>query len=289
MKSLAYTALAAMIAVATACNDKTGNTGSPVMVTDTITLADSIVYGGSTAEITINGQYPARAAHALIDSTRQWLAECLSWGTYSTDKQIIMPTKAQIADGTKLIDHLGKKILASAKRDFIYLEGDSLTIGYEYQITFAPSFESDSLLTYEYNTYHYTGGAHGNAIARVATFVVPSGRILTYDNTFQSDRFKELITKIRAGLWNQYFRPAAANTNMPSTLAEAMLIDPDSLNLPICGPQFGPKGVTFTYGQYEIAPYSAGMPSCTLPYGELRSLMRPEVLPLLPGGPMVTE
>lgn len=287
MKRLAYMAFAASIAALTACDDKAGGSGEPPMLTDTITLADSLTYGGSTAEVTINGQYPAVAAPTLLDSTRQWLAECLSWGTFSTDKPHIMPSRSQITDGSKLISHLGAKLLASAKRDFIYLAADSITTGYEYQITFAPAYQSDSLLTYEYNTYCYLGGAHGSAIARVATFAVPSGRRLTYGNTFLPDRRKELLAKIRSALWSQYFRPSMAGGDDKAgseslSLREALLIDPDSLQFPICGPQFGPEGVTFTYGQYEIAPYAAGMPSCTLPYGEIRPLMRPDVVSLLP-------
>lgn len=282
MKSLVYTAIAAVVAATTACNQNAAGTDAPALTTDTITLADSLNYEGSTAEVTINGRYPAAGAQALVDSARQWLAESLSWGTYSTDKPLIRPTQAQIANGAKLIDHVCGKLLASAKRDFIYLAADSIKTGYEYQITFAPAYEGDSLLTYEYNTYCYLGGAHGGAVARVATFTVPGGRLLTYANTFLPDRRKELIMMVRNALWQQYFRPTAGDEGAPSTLREALLIDPDSLDLPICGPQFGPTGVTFTYGQYEVAPYAAGMPACTLPYAELRPIMCPEVLPLLP-------
>lgn len=280
MKTLAYTAFLAIATMAAACSKSSENTGVPALATATVTFADSMVYGKSTAEITINGQYPLEGAPTLIDSTRQWLAECLSWGTYSNEKPLIVPSRAQIADGARLVDHLGKKLLAASKRDFIYLAGDSLSAGYEYQINFAPAFQSDSLVTYEYSTYCYQGGAHGNSIQRVATFTVPKGRVLTYGNVFLPDRQNELLAKVRDGLWTQYFKPAFEGEDV--TLREALLIDPDSLQLPICGPQFGPKGVTFTYGQYEIAPYSAGMPACTLPYSALRPLMQPAVLPLLP-------
>jgi len=283
MKSLAYTAFMAALALTTACGQKTGDSDAPALLTDTVTMADSLVFGGSTAEVTINGRYPAGGEPALVDSTRRWLAECLSWGTYySNDKPLIAPTSAQIADGGKLIGHVGKKLLATAKRDFIFLAADSISVGYEYQISFAPVYEGDSLLTYEYSTYCFQGGAHGGAVARVATFTVPDGRLLTYSNSFLPDRRNELVSKVRNALWQQYFQPSAVNEGAPKTLSEALLIDPDSLQLPICGPQFGPAGVTFTYGQYEVAPYSAGMPSCTLPYSELRALFRPEIVPLLP-------
>lgn len=280
MKTLAYTAFVALATMVAACNKSSDISGVPALETATVTFADSMVYGKSTAEITINGRYPQGGVPALVDSTRQWLAECLSWGTYSNEKPIIMPSRSQISDGSKLIDHLGKKLLAASRRDFIYLAGDSISAGYEYQITFAPAFQSDSLLTYEYTTYCYLGGAHGSSIQRVATFTVPEGHLLTYGNVFLPDRRKELIARVADGLWTQYFKPSLDGDSLG--LRDALLIEPDSLQLPICGPQFGPKGVTFTYGQYEIAPYSAGMPACTLPYSALRPLMQPSVLPFIP-------
>lgn len=282
MNRLAYSALAAAITFLAACSGDGNGSGAQALLTDTITVADSMEYQGSTAEITINGYYPSGGPAQLLDSTRLWLSDCLSWGTFSTEAPIIHVSRQEIADGRRLLDHVNQKLQAAAKRDFIFLAGDSIKTGYEYQINFAPDFQSDSLLTYEYNTYCYLGGAHGGSVMRVATFVVPSGKMLTYDNVFKPDSRRELISMVRNAVWTQYLQPLAADQDGPSTLRDALLIDPDAMELPICGPQFGPKGVTFTYGQYEIAPYASGMPACTIGYDRLRPLMREEILSLLP-------
>ncbi|MCM1309930.1 MAG: RsiV family protein [Bacteroides sp.] len=282
MKKFAYISLLFGAALIAACSGNGRGDNTPAVVNDTITIADSMSYSGSTAEITINGLYPAPGRQPLVDSIRAWIADCLSWGAFTTEKQIIHASRQEIADGRRLLDHVNQKLLAAAKRDFIYLEGDGVTAGYEYQINFGPDFQSDSLITYEYQTYSYQGGAHGGAILRAATFVIPSGKRLTFGNVFRPEARKELINMVRNGIWQQYFQPAKGQDGVPQTLKEALLIEPEALDLPICGPQFGAEGVTFTYGQYEIAPYASGMPSCTLPYSQLQSMMRPEILPLLP-------
>lgn len=283
MKTLAYSALIATAALAAACSGNGNGTESEIILTDTIAVADSINYAGSTAEVTIYGLYPSGGKQPMTDSIKAWLADCLSWGTMNLNEPLIHVSRQEAADGGKLIEHVNRKLLASAKRDFIYFAGDSIKAGYEYQINFAPSYVTDSLVTYEYDTYAYLGGAHGGSVLRAASFIVPSGVRLTYENAFLPGVRLELAAKVRRGIWQQYFQPSSGEEGAPASLKEALLIDPEAMELPICGPQFGPNGITFTYGQYEIAPYAAGMPSCTLPYSELRALLRPEVIGLLPG------
>lgn len=283
MKNLAYMAITAAAMLTAACSGSGSGVQTDALLTDTVTVADSMAYSGSTAEVTISGLYPSSGgAPRLTDSVRAWLADCLSWGTFTTEEPLIHASRQEIANGQLLIDHVNRKLLAAAKRDFIYLAGDSVKAGYEYQINFAPDFRSDSLLTYEYSTYCYLGGAHGSSVSRAATFVVPTGELLTYDNVFRPESRRELIEMVRTAVWEQYLSPLAAQEGGGASLKETLLIDPDALELPICGPQFGPEGITFTYGQYEIAPYAAGMPSCTLSYSRLKPLMRPSIISLLP-------
>lgn len=278
MKRLVYLAAASAIMLAASCGNNSTAPG-PVLTVDSLGINDSISYGRCSAEITIAGLYPDSGATPLVDSARRWLADCLSWGSFSEQKRIIMPSQAEISQPDRLLQHLASKLLAAAKRDFIEFSYEDISVGYEYQINFEPTFQSDSLLTYTYNSYCYLGGAHGSSTIRVATFAIPSGVRLTYSNVFLPDRRKELIARIRNGIWAQYFSPTATDTT--TTLADALLISPDELDLPANEPEFGPNGITFTYGQYEIAPYASGMPACTLSYSELHPLMQAWVIPLV--------
>lgn len=276
MKRLLYLAAMSAALLAASCGNESASTG-PILTVDSLAVNDSLAYGGSSVEISISGLYPDSGAMPMVDSVRRWLADCLSQGTFSEQKRIIVPTQAEIAQPKRLLEHLTKKIIASSQRDFIEFSYEpDLRVGYEYQINFEPTYQSDSLLTY---AYCYLGGAHGSTISRAATFAVPSGVLLTYNNVFIPDRRKELIARIRQGLWEQYFSPTVADPK--ATLADALLIDPAELDLPACGPEFGPNGITFTYGQYEIAPYASGMPACTLSYTDLHPLMQAWVMPLI--------
>ena len=54
------------------------------------------------------------------------------------------------------------------------------------------------------------------------------------------------------------------------------------LPLPATPPVFTKEGVLFTYQQYEIAAYAAGLPSFIVPYNEAKSLMNTTGNNLLP-------
>lgn len=282
MKHIIYPVAIATVCLACACKSVNENPAT-VLTTEALELTDSLNYGRSSAEVTISGQYPDSGVPLLIDSCRQWLAKCLSWGAYSTSRPLIHPTRAEIANPKQLLAHLSKKILDSARRDFIEFESEpDLNAGYEYQISFEPTWISDSIVTYSYTAYGYLGGAHGGTTSRVASFAVSTGRTLTFSEAFQPDHQKELIAKIRGALWNQYFQPlCAADSEGPQTLDGVLLINPHDLELPLCNPSFGPNGVTFIYGQYEIAPYASGQPACTIPYAELTPLMTERAANLL--------
>lgn len=282
MKRIMYMVAIAAAGLACGCKPSAENQG-PVLAAEAVELTDSLNYGRSSAEVTIAGQYPDSGVPVLLDSCRQWLAECLSWGAFSTSKPLIHPTRAEIAEPNRLLAHLAKKILDSARRDFIEFESEpDLNAGYEYQISFEPTWISDSIATYSYTAYCYLGGAHGSTISRVASFATSTGRTLTFAEAFQPGRRKELIAKIRQGLWSQYFQPlCAADPEGPQSLDDVLLINPNELELPACNPSFGPDGVTFIYGQYEIAPYAAGQPACTIAYSELTPLMTERAANLL--------
>ncbi len=129
------------------------------------------------------------------------------------------------------------------------------------------------------------GGAHGGAVGLTQTFDRNSGVSLTYANSFLPSRRTELLELIRNGLWEQYFKDNfgdAGNDGSEVSLRDALLIDPDTLPLPACPPDFRSDGVAFSYQQYEIACYAAGMPSCVISYDSLEPLMTPWVRDLLP-------
>ena len=60
-----------------------------------------------------------------------------------------------------------------------------------------------------------------------------------------------------------------------------MLLDGDLIPLPTWQPFPSKDGLVFTYQQYEIAPYAAGMPAFTIPYEDIAPYVLVEVRPIL--------
>lgn len=254
-------------------------------VTDTVIWSDSLTLGGCRATAKIAGRYPAGENSRLSDSVRAWLGERLSYVNIYSETPVFTPTDGEIADGRKLVEAAGVKLMEeTAGHDFGEFVKDSISVTYEFDLGFRPVFESDSLLTYTFSGYGYMGGAHGGAVGLAQTFDRNSGLSLTYGNSFMPSKRQELIELIREGLWKQYFKANFEDSadGTDPTLRNALLIDPDTLPLPACPPDFRSDGVVFLYQQYEIACYAAGMPACKIPYDILEPLMTPEVRRLVP-------
>lgn len=249
-------------------------------VTDSVSWADSLEFAGCKADVTITGRYPSAGNQQLVDSVRSWVGGCLGQNMWNTDTILFVPDAKQLKSGKALAEACGKALIASAEKDFKGFAGDSIKVDYEYIYNFGSDFSTDKVITYFCTRYGYVGGAHGGTLFNNRTFVAANGKSLSIDNMFRPDVRAKLVKMVRTGLWDQYFKPSADDASM--TLRDMLLINPDTLPLPQCPPVFLANGLSFIYQQYEIAPYSAGMPSCVLPYAEVKPLMTPEAAELVP-------
>ena len=64
-------------------------------------------------------------------------------------------------------------------------------------------------------------------------------------------------------------------------LKEWLLLESDIIPFPAMSPEPSDEGLVFTYGQYEIAPYVAGMPNFTIPYADIEQYLTPEAKAIL--------
>lgn len=248
------------------------------LVTDSLRWADTITMGGCTATAVVAGQYPLSGHQPLVDSIQAWLGKRLSYGMITSGSPMFTPSPRELTSGRRLVARAGMTMIDEARSDFKGLMADDIAVTYEYMFDFGPTYQSDSIVTYGFNGYVFLGGAHGTALGTGQSFNSNTGLSLNARNIFVAGRMPQLISMIREGLCNQYFKDNAA---AGQTLQDALLINPDSLQLPSTPPLFGPDGLIFIYQQYEIAPYSEGMPACVLPYSTLKPLMRPEIARLI--------
>lgn len=129
---------------------------------------------------------------------------------------------------------------------------------YEVLHTFTLTYAGDCIASLYADTYQFTGGAHGNTVRTSDTWDVARARRITLGEIFPDnpDYRRDLIDAIGRDIAQDsesYFEDAAA-------LAEQSF-DENSFYLT-------PDALVIYYQQYDIAPYSTGIPEFRIPYGQ---------------------
>lgn len=115
--------------------------------------------------------------------------------------------------------------------------------------------------TYQVFTYSYTGGAHGMSDTRTYVFDLKNGDVME-----ESDFFKEDYMPLLSSLLTSHARDKAENPdNMVLFVSE---IEPNG-NFEVAD-----EGITYIYNPYDIAPYSEGTIRITIPWKELKSILK---------------
>ena len=118
-----------------------------------------------------------------------------------------------------------------------------------------------NMQSYILSTYDYTGGAHGIDAEKGMTFDLSKGKQLKEDDLFVREYKPELSRILSA--------------NMKKSLDEEiygmlfiMEIEPNG-NFYVSD-----EGVTYIYNRYEIGPYVSGIVRVTVPWEELKDILR---------------
>lgn len=278
MKMRKLTLLPAVIAVSAAValfSTSCGNPSTHKFTTDSISFNDSAFVGLSRAYCSMNVDYPVTGNRPLIDSVSLWIGRQLAMAPNFTSDSTDIPDYSRITDGSQLLRTAGTFLLAETKIDMEEYARDSITVNFEFNWDIRPLCDSTRFVTYASSTYFYLGGAHGSSGFAPATFDKASGHIFGWD-IIVPDSLPALQKLVKARLLTEFFNAPSYND-----IRDALLVNPDTLPLPATPPCFLTDGVDFTYMQYEIAPYSTGMPSCVIDYHAIRPLLTPQARALL--------
>ena len=228
-----------------------------------------------SGEYKIIVDFPTSGNPILMNAIREYISESLGisyagelennmQGTYDGD----------LSNGQKMIDYyFDLKYKEFKKAHDLMAEnmtGNVPTFASETEIHFL--YETDKFVTYEMKKYEDMGGAHGGTFISGMTFRKSDGRRIEWDLFTKS--MQDVIKK---GL-KKYFE-----VNTDEELENSLSLENTyMLPLPVTPPVFTKEGVLFTYQQYEIAAYAAGLPSFIVPYDEAKSLMNTTGKNLLP-------
>ena len=262
---------ALLISIAAACSSKTQKDGTDEatcdetegkFTTDSVYYADSVAgTDGFSVIVKFGGQYPGGEESPVVDSIRLTIAQMLS--TAPVDK-FTPPSKSLLSNGQALVDSTGR----AAMRD-MQEEWDG-SWGMENMCTFRPIFINDIVITYWFENYIYGGGAHGFSANLARSYDRSTGRQFTWDEVIPGGMTPQLRELILSGLWMQYFNKDKDQTGNINDVLQ--LVD-GKLELPSYAPQIMPHGIRFSYGEYEIAAYCWGEPSCLIPYSSLKPFL----------------
>lgn len=188
-------------------------------------------------------EYPVSGNPELVQSIRNWLNEQLS-DTFHGDMD----------DAEAFFRHYASQL--GNDPDINEYGGYSID-------KFDVEYQNDLLVTYDYTSYLYEGGAHGMGGSYGTTFLKADGSIFDKD-CIRS--YRDLHQLFIDGL-KKYFK-----VKTDSELAACLLnvTDLGKLNPPGMKPWIEEDGVVFSYTPYEIAPYSSGSPNFTIPFDKIK-------------------
>ena len=287
-------AIGLAVAAAAACRPSDGNE----LKTETYNYKESTAHSDLTieAELPLPGQGEAtdRIRTALIEVTDELLSHI---GTYEEDRQF--PAFEGKSDDTEaLLKYYRDKALEAIGRlsqeDYdervaSIEENDGLTDeerkeiladmpGWEYSFSLLKNRETDRYVVFLSEDYVYLGGAHGGIIGRGAlTFGKKDGLLL--EQVLEPSCLDAIQPLLRKGL-TDYFADDDLEIT-PEELDNILFLEAGTIPFPAWTPYPSEDGLVFTYQQYEIAAYAAGMPNFTIPYDDILPYLTPEAKSLL--------
>lgn len=168
-----------------------------------------------------------------------------------------------------LVTQLNAEIKAQVNKYFPKPEappkGEDAGIGpWEFSCTYDTTWMSPRFLSMHLSFYTFEGGAHGNTASVPLNYSLePTLKPIKNLEQFfgRSVDYDTLRRLVKIELWN-----TLGNTD--ETFIDPGTKDADSFS----NFNFDESGITFKFGQYQVAPYSEGMPEVTFDYGAIKSM-----------------
>ena len=189
---------------------------------------------------------------------------------YLDGQAVLCLNQRYAAKATAYAQHCRSTLFRQAKEQF---EEDQ-QIGapvrvFDIVTTFTVTLRENCTLSLYTDRYEYTGGAHGNTLRTSDTWDVPAcahirlATLCALPTGCRTYVIQQVVRQIEAQIADgaYYFDDYRNNA--------ALYFNPHSFYLT-------PEGLTVYYQQYEIAPYSSGIPEFLIPYSTI--IRKPECI-----------
>ena len=158
-------------------------------------------------------------------------------------------------------NYIKTKLLQSAISDYNERkENNDTMIPHEVNLNFYPSYQDNCTVSFYYDEYEYTGGAHGSTVRNSDTWNYDSGYtyqlkdFFPYDMNYRSFLINEIINQINDQV-------ATGDQSYFDNYAELVHDTFQARNYYLT-----PEGIVIYFQQYDIAPYSSGIREFLIPY-----------------------
>jgi hypothetical protein len=272
--------------------------GGKDLVTETVNYEDSTAH----ADLSIKVELPVAGQGAAADRIRASLVDVMDEqlshiGSYEEER--LFPPYEGSTDKTdllleyyrgKALESIGKQSqedyderVASIEENDGLTEGQRKEIldempGWEYEFNLLKDRETDQYVVFLSQDYVYLGGAHGGITGRGGlTFGKKDG--LLVEKTVDPASLDAIQPLLRKGL-TKYFSDEDMEIAQEE-LDNYLFLETGVIPLPAWTPYPSEEGLVFTYQQYEIAAYAAGMPEFTVPYADILPYLTPEAKAML--------
>lgn len=274
-----------------------GCSGKTEINVEPFSYSDSTEY----AKISIEGELPTaddEVTQAIHDTLLYILEEQMCFTDYEGNKSLEQ-FSGDRTDLAKLINYYGdglSEVLSGmCKTDVDYRDNNirqndmlsedekqqmlSDIPSWDYSVSLRLDTVTSKYAVFQNYTYLYQGGAHGGvAGAGTITFDMKTGKRFT--NFFDRGDTHRMQKLLRNGLI-AYFNECGDEVT-DENLNDHLQVSRNIVPLPYAyAPYPSEDGLVFTYAQYEIACYAAGMPTFTVPYHDLLPYLTDEAKELL--------
>ena len=220
-------------------------------------FVDSLEQNEVNISYSLNLDIPVSGNPVLVDSVKMWIHSLLG-KSYEGEPNF----------DDEMLRYYAAEYFQECDEEGLF-EG----LGAYQELNLTMVVDSVNFLSYEVNAYDYTGGAHGMPCYYGVTFSKEDGFKFGWDLFADTTQLAPIIKEGIA----DYFDEVADG------FSEDCLFDGVYDNFPLPGnePWFTAKGVKFAYSAYEIAPFVAGMPECTIPYKKVEKFLSERAKALL--------
>ncbi len=188
-------------------------------------------------------------------TSTKWLSVEIDYPNNNIVRDAIMADYYSWASSTQILT-VNSEVKA---KEFMISEG----MQYEYIAEYEVASSSDSV-SYVYDIYNFTGGAHGGVYKRVYTFD-KNGKEKTI--SISNSSIQKVLPQIRADLKKQMIQRAEIKESEIDTkwLSDGTAVNKENYNTY----WYDGSDVVFYFGQYQVGPYVYGEFEVRIPISSL--------------------